>query len=500
MTNTMASASGAPFAQPEAEQHGVPAEPRGLFAIAVGFGLLLYYFTAMPSVGWMDSAMFQFRTWHNDLAGELGLVLAHPLYIVLTRACTFIPIGDFAFRVNLCSVFCGAFSLGFCASLLWRLTRSTLAAAVGTLVLAVSHTFWTHSVIAEVYNLYALGLLIELWLLHHFFSDHNPKWFVLAVFVTGVSFSNHALVLLHGPAYVGVLVWAFYHRILGVRHLLYCTVAFLLGSSIYLGVIGAAIAHGQPALEAFREAFVGSPKRAQHVLRLNFPWVQQLGRAVMYFGMNFPTPLVLLAPVGFWQAWKDRQRRWFVLFASCVFVVNFFFAIRYLVPDQYVFYTPGYVVLALFVGLGVPYVMRPSHLKTIVFILLALLPALAYEVGPPLLRKYHISFGMRREIPFRDNYRYFLRPRKNGDYSAYQYCVAAMDEAGAGNLLIADETIKNSLAYVRDVMGVDPEVILPYGQDCRPGQPAIELSPESVAPFVEQGRVRMHRPEGILAT
>ena len=48
-------------------------------------GLLFYGWTCAPGVLWQDSAMFQFRVWHVDLRGDLGLVLAHPLYVLLAK-------------------------------------------------------------------------------------------------------------------------------------------------------------------------------------------------------------------------------------------------------------------------------------------------------------------------------------------------------------------------------------------------------------------------------
>ena len=68
---------------------------------AVLFGLLLYGFTCAPGVLWQDSATFQFRVWHTELRSDLGLALAHPLYILLAKVFAWIPIGgNFAFRVN----------------------------------------------------------------------------------------------------------------------------------------------------------------------------------------------------------------------------------------------------------------------------------------------------------------------------------------------------------------------------------------------------------------
>ncbi len=95
--------------------------------------------------------------------------------------------------------------------------------------------------------------------------------------------------------------------------------------------------------------------------------------------------------------------------------------------------------------------------------------------------------GGKRDIPGRDTYLYFLRPRKNGDNSAVSFARQAIAQAEPDGLLIADSTIKNVLVYVRDVLGVGRSVTLTLGGDLSPAQPAIPLTPEAVEPFAERG-------------
>ena len=175
------------------------------FAVA---GFALYYATCMRGVIWQDSAIFQYRVWRFDLNGELGLALAHPLYIFFAKLFSLLPTGNFAFRVNLFSALCGAVAVGLCVRLLFVLTESILAAVVGATTLAVSHTFWTHAVIAEMYDLYAVGLLVELSLVQKLFATRQAKWFIAAFFAWGLTLSVHDLALLHAPAYAGLIVWA----------------------------------------------------------------------------------------------------------------------------------------------------------------------------------------------------------------------------------------------------------------------------------------------------
>lgn len=433
--------------------------------------------------------MFQYRVWRFDPAGELGLALAHPLYIYLARFLTFLPLGEFAFRVNLLSAICAAASLGVCIDLLLSLTRSRLAAIVGTIVLAVSHTFWTHAVIAEVYDLYALCLLLELWLLERFFARRQARWLMLALFVNGLSFSNHVMAILHAPVYLAIIIWALRRRIIAPQHFFIGIVVVLVGTTPYLALIISAIKHGQPALIALRESLMGPPNRAEVVLTTHFPFVHQVARALMYFAMNFPTPLALLAPLGiFWQ-WKNTRLRWFILSAGGIFVIDFVFAFRYLVPDQFVFFISAYVIFALFIGLAIPRIATPSRARMLLLIFFALLPISVYEVAPDVLRKTGFSLGLNREIPYRDSYSYFIRPRKNGEDSAERFCLAALKQAAPNGFLIADITIKNALVYVRDVQGVEPGVTLNTGLDTTGRPPIIDLTPDNVDQFLQNGGV-----------
>lgn len=431
--------------------------------------------------------MFQFRVWRGDWKGDLGLALAHPLYILVAKAFTLLPVGGFAFRVNLFSAVCGAACLGFMIDLLFSLTRCRTSAAVGTVLLAVSHTFWTHAVMAEVYELYALGLLVELWLLERFFSRSQVRWLVLAMLVNGLNLSNHLFAVLHLPAYFGVVVWAARMRQLRIREAVLLPVVFLAGASVYLTLIGTQIAGGQPLWEALEEAVLGPPHRAERVLALTFPLGRQTIRSIEYFVMNFPTPLALAAPVGLWLGWKNARLRWVTAFGGAVFLVAFVFAFRYPVPDQYVFFFPCYVLLPVFTVLALPGWLRRSAARRVLCLVLAIVPVAVYEAAPPVLHAMNVAIDVKRRLPFRETHVYFLRPRKNGEDGAARFARAALSQAGHGGLLIADTTMMNVLVYTRDVEGIGRGVTLSLGGDVVPASPAVPLTPEAVEPFVRKG-------------
>lgn len=479
-----------------------------LTAAAFIAGAILYGLTCAPGLLWQDSAMFQHRVWFTDHLGDSGLPLAHPLYIWLAKAFTLlVPFGDFAWRVNLFSAFVGAASLAVMMRLLMDLTRSVAAAVIGTIALAVSHTFWTHSVIAEVYNLYALGLLLELWFVQRFLVAQRATWLYAAMFVNGLSVANHLLALLHAPAYGVLIIAAFRSRILTLRNVAAAVGSFAVGSLPYTWLIIDDLATGRGAWVVLKESLVGPPDRSQRVLATTFSFARQVLRSAQYFAMNFPTPLLVLAPVGLWMLWRRRRDRTFGVFVFLVFVVDFVFAFRYPVPDQFVFFTPCYVITALAVAVGSlalaeggksnregraesSALLNVSFKPAIRFTLtvFALMPIVVYWLAPAILERLKFDIGAKRDIPYRDTLRYFIQPWKNGETSATRFAEAALASAQPNGLLYADTTIKNVLVYYRDIVGRYPGVTLTTGHDTIPRPPVIDRTPEAIEPFVLAGK------------
>ena len=79
----------------------------GYFAVLFA-AIVLYVVSCAPSSLWQDGGMFQHRIWHNDIEGNLGLALSHPLYHIIGIGVKYIPIGEFAYRVNLISAIAAA--------------------------------------------------------------------------------------------------------------------------------------------------------------------------------------------------------------------------------------------------------------------------------------------------------------------------------------------------------------------------------------------------------
>ena len=151
----------------------------------------LYAISCAPAILWQDSGLFVYRIWHNDLQGDLGLALAHPLYIMIGIAVKHIPLGDLAYRVNLISVCCGAVAVANLFLLLRLWLGKNLPAIIGAVTLAVSWNFWQHAVIAEIYTLYTAQMLAELIMLLLYIRTKRVRYLYLLGLFNGLAIANH---------------------------------------------------------------------------------------------------------------------------------------------------------------------------------------------------------------------------------------------------------------------------------------------------------------------
>src|SRR5829696_19628 len=138
----------------------------GISVLLGAGGLALYVRTLAPALLLGDGAEFQ------TLAATLGMAhpTGYPIYLLLGKLFTWLPIGSVAYRVNLLSACAAALALALLYLLGRRLGSRASAALVGPLALAVCNLFWWHAVMAEVYTLgtvFLAGMLLLLYTWRH---------------------------------------------------------------------------------------------------------------------------------------------------------------------------------------------------------------------------------------------------------------------------------------------------------------------------------------------
>jgi hypothetical protein len=171
--------------------------PDGWLALAAGIvSLLLYLRTLAPGLLPGDSGEFQAL---SVLLGD-----THPtgyaVYLLLAHPFTWLPLGEVAYRVNLFSAVTAALTVGLTYLVGKRLTGRRWAALFGAAVLGVSPTFWSQALIAEVYTPGAAFFVATLLFLLAWDASGRRRDLFLAGLLGGLSLGVHLSVALLAPA------------------------------------------------------------------------------------------------------------------------------------------------------------------------------------------------------------------------------------------------------------------------------------------------------------
>jgi len=188
---------------------------------------ITYLLTMTPFICAGDSGELTTAIYNLGAAHPPG----YPLYTMLGKIFSYLPIGDVATRVNLLSAFFAAFSVPFIFLFLFKLLRLTakntivtadrLIAAAGSLLFAFSFTLWSQAIISEVYALnivFAPMLLLVLlvWQERVFIQAKEgvvhfaERFFLLFAFLLGMSFTNHLLLFGYFIPFVLFILTLFY--------------------------------------------------------------------------------------------------------------------------------------------------------------------------------------------------------------------------------------------------------------------------------------------------
>lgn len=434
----------------------------------------LYVLTCAPTILWQDSGQFVYRIWQNDIQGKLGLALAHPLYIMIGILFKFVPIGQLAWRINLISALFGALAVANLFLLLKLWLGRIMPAIVGAVTLAVSWTFWQHAVIAEAYSLYAAQLFAELILLLQYVRTKHIKYLYLLGLLNGLAIANHLWAVFGFICYAIFLVFLLAKKQVKFRHFTVIVLLWIIGAAPYeyLIIKEIVVTGDVPATLAsalFGNMWQSSVLNASITSKIVF-------ENIIFIILNFPTPNFLLLFVGLWALYKIAPARSYANIMVTMLALHFVFAFRYTVPDRYAFFLPFYCLGAILVGLGANVLFRRINHSTVVFAVLvfALMPAPVYAVAPEVGRKMYKSLGEHRKLPYRNDYRYFLQPWKNGERSAERFAHEALESVDENAIIYADTTTAYALLYSQQVEGLRHDVKIVSKYDSSENAPALD--------------------------
>jgi hypothetical protein len=438
--------------------------------------LVLYTATCAPTVLWQDSGLFVYRIWHNDLQGNLGIALAHPLYIMFGIAVRLVPVGELAWRVNMLSAIFGAIAVANLFLLLRLWLGRVWPAIIGSVTLAVSWTFWQNAVIAETYALYAAQLFTELLVLFQYVRTKRTRYLYLLGLLNGLAVSNHLWGLFPLACYGLYLLVLVSRRELSLKVLALFIILWVIGAVPYeylvlKNLIVTGDVKGTIESSLFGSIWQGAVLNTSLSAKLFF-------ENLVFIALNFPTPNFLLLFVGLVVLYKKSPSIAFANIILALTVLYFVFAFRYTVPDRHAFFLPFYCLGAVFIALGADRLLaKYSGWKSgILLMLLALLPVGSYFVTPEIARKYYKPLAERRQRPYRDEYTYWLVPWKTGYNGAERFATEALSGVEYGAVVYAYTTDVHAMLYVQEVRGLRPDVKIVSDHDHSENAPTFDAT------------------------
>lgn len=434
--------------------------PAKVYFFVMGCFLALYCFTCAPGLLWQDSGEFQHRVWLSNIDFDGSLVRSHPLYVAICMTAKLIPWGDFAGKVNMVSALFGAITIANMFYLVRLWTSSNKAAFASVLSLGLAWTFWQHAAIAEVYTLYTAILSAELIMFYLYLRTSRSEYLYLVFFLNGLSISNHIFGIFPLACYSFLLIYFLVRGKISLKVASFCGLSWLVGDALYLFLFVGLIVKGGGFFSALKSATVGEFHGQITSLSIS-------GRGILenigfiFYNFCSPSIFLLLLGVGFWR--KGKGHSCFTGLCLCIMSMFFIFAFRYNVPDRYAFFMPFYLVAAIFIGLGADLLFSHelfSGKKAVIsiFLLIIASPLLLYWQMPLQLERYGFSIGTKRQIPYRNDYEYFLRPWQHSTTQAERFALESLTVVPPHASILADGGTFHPLWLAQAIGKLRPDV------------------------------------------
>jgi hypothetical protein len=438
---------------------------------------VLYAATCAPGAVWQDSGMYQYRIWHNDIEGNLGLALSHPLYHIIGIGVKHIRLGEFGYRVNILTAVISAVAVANLFLLLRLWLGKASGALIGAATLALSHTFWRHATVPETYNLYIALLLAELIVLLQYLRTKRTGFLYVLGLFNGLAIANHMLACVGFVCYAVLLATLLLRKQISFRSLGIIVVLWIAGAAPYEYLIIKNIVQTGDFSAALTSALFGKSWQAD-VLNTGLS-AELVKENLILMAYNFPTPNVIFFFAGLYGLRRLSPARSFANVLLALLILFFVFAFRYTVPDRYAFFIPFYCLVSILIGAGFNLLVTGPGRKILccVVFILTLLPIPTYIIAPVLAEKIGFNIPTRGDVPYRNDYTWFLRPWRTGYAGAEKFADEVFEKLEPDAVVYADNTMVYPLLYTQQVKGkrADIRIISKYASS--EGLPVLSEKP-----------------------
>lgn len=438
-----------------------------IFCIAVILLLsfVIYFKTLSPTVSFIDSGELAVVSQTLSIAHPTG----YPLYTLLGRIFTLLPVKDTIFRVNLMSLLYVVFT-----NLLLFLIFSPLAEEfirnsakkivyfaikffiplIATLIFAFTPVLWSQATTNEVYALHIFLMTLLLYLILKWWKNpaQNEKSFYLIIFLYGLSFGNHmSSVLLALPLLVLFLI-RYQTKLFVQQRILAVLFFFVLGFSVYLYL---PVRSAQNPLLDW-----GNPETWANFKRHISAWQYQVWiftetsaqlshRFASYLKLFYQQFSWYLIPFGFaGLIFMFRKSLKLAVFLALYFFLDIFFGINYSITDIEPYFLSSFLIFAVWVGVALVGILvfviknleknSPANVESVAII-------------------FPIVFLVFPALNLIKNYKEQDRSR---NYFAYDYCQNILKSVDKNAVILGDVwDFYSPWLYIRYIENSRPDVV-----------------------------------------
>ena len=339
----------------------------------------------------------------------------YPLYCLIEKLCTFMPLCNPAWRVTFGSILFSLFSAILIFVLLKEITKNEVIALFTVLIYSFSSTVWSQAIVAKVYPLNAFFVLLCLVFLIFWQKHADVRYLYLFALVFGISLSNHyPLMLIASPAFFIYIILN--HNNLNIKTILTSSIIAVLGLLVYAYLPIRAAAHppnnwGNPHDIT---NFIAHVLRKQYTL-LEFGQKIPLSDKVKFIEFFFLEVLkqfnifsaaALLGAIVLFKENKKLLISLFLLFLTNGVFLTYILQFAYN-PERLgivsVYYIPAYIAVSVFAGIGLNHlylIMKQSLYKIILtsVIMLSFMSVFAYSFANNYNRNDFLAYDYGKNL------------------------------------------------------------------------------------------------------
>ena len=330
--------------------------PNAIFWYSLLFLILgaVYVSTLLPGIGYTgDVAKFQF----------VGRVLGtphtsgYPTYIILNHFFTkLFPIGSLAYKANLLSALFSIVSSLF----LFRILKVVFnlengIAFITSLTFGLTPTLWSQSIVAEVYTLHILFVSSVFYFLLKWNKTRKDRDFLIACAFFALSFGNFPGMVTFLPAVI-YFVWVTDKKVFTntrkiIWVILFIAVGALQYSYFFWRFYAADTTYLEMQIPNFKTLLwyvTGGP-----IKKLMFPFsiAQVISKRIPMFLKLLLREYLSLIPIAIFGMFRLKNKTVNTFLLLC-FLGNMSFAINFNSWSVFAFFIPNFLIIAIYVGIG----------------------------------------------------------------------------------------------------------------------------------------------------